>query len=153
MKKDNFNQLEELLDAIVDGKDVDDECPNLVFDLGDYLLIFSKDEKSYMCYLDCAAHDNYDSKSANYRQKFEFELPLVYINNFLLKHIQEPKQKTHFLLNYPIAEDIESVENFYNNLVEKINLTPKFFPAFLPGLFSKDLPINDINNNSKKLKL
>jgi hypothetical protein len=114
--------------------------------------MFSRDEDSYMGYLDCAAHDNYDRKSANYRQKFEFELPLIYINNFLMKHIQEPLQYTHFLLAYPRADNIESLDDIYNSLIEKINTSPNFFPAFLPGILNKELSVNS-DSGTKKLKI
>jgi hypothetical protein len=146
-----LNKLEKLLDSIVDGKKPDDENPNLVFDLGEYLLIFSRDDDSYMCYIDCAAHDNYDIKSANYRQKFEFQLPLIHINNFLMKHIGEPQHNSHFLLTYPKSYNIESLDDVYNNFSEKINSEPKFFPAFLPGMLNEELPIK--NTYTKKPKI
>jgi hypothetical protein len=148
-----FNQLEKLLDAIVDGKKSDDENPNLTFDLGDYLLIFSRDEGSYMCYLDCVAHDNYDRKSANYNKKFEFELPLIYINYFLMKHINESQINTHFLLTFPPAYNMEPLEEVYTALIEKINSEPDFFPAFLPGVLNKEMPINEDKLANKKLKI
>lgn len=147
-----FNQLEKLLDSIVNGKEGDDDDPNLVFDLGDYLLIFSRDEGSYIGYLNCVAHDNYDRTSVNYRQNFEFELPLIHINHFLLKHIDVNKRDTHFLLSFPSSYDIVSIEDVYNTLVEKIHAEPKFFPAFLPGVLNKELPINS-PGNTKKIKL
>lgn len=155
-----LNKLEKLLDSIVEGKKAD-VLPNLTFDLGEYSLIFSRDEDSAMCYLDCVFHRSYNDKMAKYDEKFDFELPLIHIHHFMMKHISIGIKNNnlnielinnHILLNYPRATYTENLDDVYNNLVEKINITPDFFPAFLPGILNKELPLNE-DNATKKLKI
>jgi hypothetical protein len=147
-----FNKLEKLLDLIVEGKKADDGEPNLTFDLGEHLLIFSRDDDSAMCYLDCVSHNSYDKKMARYNEKFEFELPLIHIHHFMMKYIDDSKKYNHFLLTYPPSTHTEDLDEIYNNLIEKINITPEFFPTFLPGVLNKELPVN-AESTTKKLKI
>lgn len=143
-----LNKLENLLEEIVKGYGVHDDGTTLSFIKGnhDVLIILSRKEDLNYAFLDCIIdHD--------YQNKFEFDVPMQYIDNFIRKHLWNSEEETNHLLKYSKIPPRKALDEYYEEFLKAIDNHPKFYPVFLPAVVSKDMPINEDNQKSKRPKI
>ena len=147
-----MNKLEILLDNLIEGTILykDEYALSFANDSLKIQFIFTKDNNSEICFLDCVKDYAYEEKN----KKFEFDLPLIHIHNFISKHLGD--DKSHHLLQYNKAKSNNTVEDVYKKLADKANKNIQFSKYFMPVIIKNEL-VNELiiskNHNTKKHKL
>jgi hypothetical protein len=143
---EQFNKIENFLESLVDGSHLYKDEFTLSFTLSNSKLqfIFTKDQDSGICFLDCVKDYDYENKA----NKFEFDFPLVHIHNFIYKYTQSDE---HYLLKYNKLSHSETIDDVYDSLLKK-GCDSVFLKLFMPEMLNVELPVNE-NKNSKKIKI